>query len=89
MENLSQISKNYYNTITLFYIIFLCNIFRISVAERTKDLITVTTKDNKATIYASPFKIEFFKDGTLVSVVNARGLMNYEHFREKKVEPVP
>lgn len=70
----------------MFYWFVVC---RIKVVERTKDFITVTNADNKVTIHASPFKVDFYKNGKLVSVVNARGLMNFEHFREKKVEQPP
>lgn len=43
-------------------------------------------KDNRAVVYASPFKIEFAKGDSVVAVVNARGLFEFEHFRKKKEE---
>lgn len=58
--------------------------FRLSVEERTNDYVSITNNDNKVKLHARPFKIEFFKNGNLVSVVNARGLMNFEHLRTKE-----
>lgn len=43
-------------------------------------------KDNKAVIYASPLKIEFYKNEVVVAVINARGLFEFEHFRKKREE---
>lgn len=53
------------------------------VSDRTSDSLTVKSKDNKVVISAIPFKIEFYKAGVLVAVVNARGLFTVEHFRKK------
>lgn len=57
-----------------------------NVLNRDKESVTVQFKDNKAVIYASPFKIEFYKGDVVVAVVNARGLFEFEHFRKKKEE---
>lgn len=59
---------------------------RLHVDERTKELVTISNGDNRIKLHAVPFKIEFFKNEKLVSVVNARGLMNFEHLRERKQE---
>lgn len=68
----------------LFKVIF---IFRLSIEERSSELITVVNNDNKVKLYAKPFKAEFYKNGELVSIVNARGLMNFEHLRNKVQKP--
>lgn len=62
---------------------------KLTVVERNKELITVSNDDNRVTMHSFPFKVEFYKNDKLVSVVNARGLMNFEHFREKKLDPPP
>lgn len=57
-----------------------------TVLSRDKETVTVQYKDNKAVVYASPFKIEFYKGDSVVAVLNARGLFEFEHFRKKKEE---
>ncbi|KAG5872523.1 hypothetical protein JTB14_004397 [Gonioctena quinquepunctata] len=56
---------------------------KLQVLDRNKNSVTVKYSDNKAVINARPFKIEFFKNDVLVSVVNSRGLFTFEHYRKK------
>ncbi|CRK87777.1 CLUMA_CG001536, isoform A [Clunio marinus] len=53
----------------------------------TSSEITIISGRNKAVVFLSPFKIEFFQDETLVTSVNSRGLMNFEHLRKKPEPP--
>lgn len=39
-----------------------------------------------AVVKAKPFKIDFFANGVLVLSTNSRGLMIYEHYREKNTD---
>ncbi|XP_044751418.1 neutral alpha-glucosidase AB [Coccinella septempunctata] len=59
---------------------------RLEVLKRTEDEVIIQFGDNKAVLKAKPFKVEFYKDGTLVAVVNGRGLFTIEHFRTKNVQ---
>lgn len=63
-----------------------CSKGEFKVLSRDKASVTIQFRDNKAVIYASPFKIEFYKADVVVAVINARGLFEYEHFRKKKEE---
>lgn len=58
----------------------------MEVLERTKDKVSVRSGDNKAVVFANPFKIEFYKNEVLVAVVNDKGLFNMEHLRTKPPE---
>lgn len=62
------------------------NIFRLEVVDKNKDSVTVRSGDNKVSIYSKPFKLEFIKNDQLVSVVNGRGLFEFEHYRVKPKE---
>lgn len=59
---------------------------RLEVLDKSSNAITVQYDDNKATIRTNPFKIELFKNNVLVSVINERGLFNFEHYRTKPTE---
>lgn len=45
--------------------------------------VTVTSNGNKAIVFTSPFRIEFYQGETLTTSVNSKGLMNFEHLRKK------
>lgn len=47
---------------------------------------TIKSNVNKAVITAKPFKLEFYIENDLVSVVNGRGLFSFEHLRTKAPE---
>lgn len=59
---------------------------KLEVLDRNKESITVRSGNNKVTIYSKPFKLEFFEEEQLVSVVNSRGLFEFEHYRTKPKE---
>ncbi|CAH1961004.1 unnamed protein product [Acanthoscelides obtectus] len=54
---------------------------KLRVVDKSKEHITVQYSDNKATLHAKPFKVEFVKDDNLVAVLNSRGLFHFEHYR--------
>ncbi|CAH1118336.1 unnamed protein product [Phaedon cochleariae] len=56
---------------------------KLEIVDRNKDIVTVQHGHNRAIIQARPFKIEFFNDDVLVSVVNGRGLFTFEHYRKR------
>lgn len=49
--------------------------------------ITVTSKQNKAVIKMSPFKIDFYQDNVLSVTVNGKNLLRFEHLRVKSGTP--
>lgn len=59
---------------------------KLEVLERGKDSVSVRSGDNKAVIYAVPFKVEFYRNDKIVAVVNSRGLFEVEHLRTKVPE---
>lgn len=60
----------------------------MEILDKNQDIVAVRNGDNKAVIYAKPFKIEIFKNEALVSVINDRGLFEFEHYRVKAPENV-
>ncbi|CAG8589907.1 10046_t:CDS:2 [Paraglomus brasilianum] len=46
-------------------------------------------EQNELLVYCSPFRIEFYRQDKAVVVLNERGLLNYEHLREKAAKPQP
>lgn len=62
----------------------------ISAAEVTleagEDKATITSGTASCVISYSPFKAEFFRDGELVLVANAKGMFLFEHYRAKTGE---
>lgn len=59
---------------------------RLEVLDKNQDNVIVRNGDNKAVIHAKPFKIEFFKNEALVSILNDRSLFEFEHYRTKAPE---
>lgn len=49
--------------------------------------VTVTSKQIKAVITLSPFKIDFYQDNVLSVTVNGKNLFRFEHYREKSGIP--
>jgi mannosyl-oligosaccharide alpha-1,3-glucosidase len=60
----------------------------IKVTSTASEVIVVSG-GNKAIIYNSPFKMEFYQGDTLSTSVNSRGLMTFEHLRVKPEPPQP
>lgn len=59
--------------------------FRLEVLKRSEEEVVIKSGNSKAILKAKPFKIEFYKDETLVAIVNGRGLFTIEHLRAKNV----
>lgn len=55
----------------------------LKVDTTSNSEITVHSGDNRAIIHFSPLKLEFYQGQTLITSVNSRGLMNFEHLRKK------
>lgn len=58
----------------------------MEVLEKKSDILVVRNTGNKVVLHAKPLKIEFFNGDTLVSVINERGLFEFEHYRTKAPE---
>lgn len=56
---------------------------KLTLVEKTTTHITVANGPNKAILHVSPFKIDVYSGDRLVISANARGLMRFEHIREK------
>lgn len=61
---------------------------KLNLIEKTATHITVASGQNKATLFAKPFRVDLYSDDQLVISANARGLMRYEHLRTRP-EPKP
>ncbi|XP_056632881.1 neutral alpha-glucosidase AB [Diorhabda sublineata] len=57
---------------------------KLKLIERNKDFVSVGYNRNKVKIHARPFKIDFFENDDLISVINGRGLFSFEHYRKKQ-----
>lgn len=62
----------------------LISAFRLEVIERTGEYVAVQSGQNRAVIYAAPFRVDLFSGDQLVVSANARGLMKFEHIQERK-----
>nr|CAD7440543.1 unnamed protein product [Timema bartmani] len=56
---------------------------KLEVLERSAEHVTIKAGDNKVKIYATPFRLDFYSGDHLVISSNARGLMRFEHIRQK------
>lgn len=54
--------------------------------SETKTEIIITCGQNKAVIQAEPFKIDFYRKDVLFVTANAKGLLKFEHYRNKPVK---
>lgn len=52
--------------------------------QRTSGGVEVTSGTTKASITYNPFQVDFFVNGEIAVVLNSRGLMNVEHYRNKR-----
>ncbi|CAH1791374.1 unnamed protein product [Owenia fusiformis] len=59
----------------------------LEVLSKDSKSVTVGFLDNKIAIQSDPFRIDFIVRGEPVLSVNSRGLMNFEHIREKAQPP--
>jgi len=58
------------------------SLYRLEV-EKTGEKVIIRSHSNRAELFGSPFKIEFYKNDTLLISANARGLLRIEHLRRK------
>lgn len=56
---------------------------RLNIIEKTAEFVSVNAGANRVTVYAIPFRVDFFSRDELVISANARGLMRFEHMRQK------
>nr|CAD7567836.1 unnamed protein product [Timema californicum] len=56
---------------------------KLEVLERSAEHVTLKAGDNKVKIYGAPFRLDFYSGDHLVISSNARGLMRFEHIRQK------
>ncbi|XP_043482862.1 neutral alpha-glucosidase AB [Leptopilina heterotoma] len=56
---------------------------KIDAVEKSEEFVTVKSGANKAVLYFRPFKIDLYSRDQLVISTNARGLMRFEHIRNK------
>nr|CAD7194435.1 unnamed protein product [Timema douglasi] len=56
---------------------------KLEVLERSAEHVTLRAGDNKVKIYGAPFRLDFYSGDHLVISSNARGLMRFEHIRQK------
>ncbi|CAG9861083.1 unnamed protein product [Phyllotreta striolata] len=57
---------------------------KLSLLERSTDSVSIAHNSDKVVLHAEPFKLEFYHDKELVSVVNGRGLFAFEQYRKKQ-----
>lgn len=62
--------------------------YRITVHENSDKTLTVSAGNNKAIVFATPFRIDFYTGDQLTLSANAKGLMRFEHIRTKPPPPV-
>ncbi|KAL3874005.1 hypothetical protein ACJMK2_037076 [Sinanodonta woodiana] len=65
---------------------------QMTVTDVSNSGATLTFENNKIIIHTDPFRIDFLANETPVVVVNAQGLLKFEHLRTKeqgKQDPVP
>ncbi|KAF4519178.1 hypothetical protein B566_EDAN008241 [Ephemera danica] len=59
---------------------------KLTVVERTSELLKVQCGDNLAVLHSSPFQADFYSGTRLAVSLNAQGLMKFEHYRNKPEE---
>ena len=53
------------------------------MVDRSQDGFTLTFGSSRAVVKAKPLKIDVYSGDTLVVSANARGLLKFEHYRNK------
>ena len=60
---------------------------RITLTSKSEDKLEATfgeENSHKIVVYANPFKFEVYSGDTLVITANGRGLMKFEHYRQRE-----
>lgn len=52
--------------------------------QRTSGGVEITSTTTKAAVTFDPFQMDFYVNNEIAVVMNSRGLMNFEHYRNKK-----
>lgn len=58
----------------------------MKIVHNSPDKVIVQSGNNEAHIFAKPFKLDLYFKNVLVINTNARGLLKFEHHRQK---PLP
>jgi alpha 1,3-glucosidase len=56
---------------------------RLEVVERTENSVTLKCGESKLVLVGAPFRVDVYTGDTLTISANARGLMRFEHHRDK------
>ena len=56
----------------------------MTIEDKTESGFTVVMGLHKLSVSAKPFKMDFYSNGVLVVSANARGLLKFEQYRQKK-----
>ncbi len=52
--------------------------------QRSSDGVQVIADGTEAVVTFNPFRVDIRINGEIATVLNSRGLLNFEHYREKK-----
>ena len=52
--------------------------------QRSSNGLEIATSTSKASVTFDPFRVDFHVNNEIAVVLNSRGLMNFEHYRNKK-----
>ena len=52
--------------------------------QRTSGGLEITSTRTKASVTFEPFQVDFYINNEIAVVLNSRGLMNFEHYRNKR-----
>lgn len=56
---------------------------RLNIIEKTAEFISLSAGANRVIVHAIPFRVDLFSGDQLVISANTRGLMRFEHIRQK------
>jgi alpha 1,3-glucosidase len=57
---------------------------RLDLESKDDSSLTVSSSNRKVVVSYSPFRVDFMIDETAVVTLNAQGLLEFEHYREKR-----
>ncbi len=59
-------------------------LFSSCTVQRSSEGVHITSEGTEAVINFDPFRIDIRINGEIATVLNSKGLLNFEHYREKK-----
>lgn len=65
-------------------IVYLIHVFRYDECNKMADSFQLTLKNTTVKLTYEPFQLDIEVDQKLVTSINSKGLMNFEHYREKQ-----